>query len=289
MSALILDGKAIAAAVRQELKATVTQFRAKGITPGLAVCLVGEDPASDVYVRNKVRACEEVGIRSVELRLPATTTQVELEALIDRWNADDTIDGILVQLPLPKGLDAGPIVARIATHKDVDGFGMENLGQLTAGKPALVACTPAGVMEILRRHSLNTGWSLRGKHAVVVGRSITVGRPMALLLLQANATVTICHSQTADLKSFVSSADLLVAAAGQRHLVQGDWVKPGAVVIDVGIHRGEDGKLSGDVDFAPAAALASAITPVPGGVGPMTIAMLLANTVQACQARRVGA
>ena len=285
-AAELIDGKAMAAAIRGELHATVETLVANGTRPGLAVALVGEDPASAVYVGGKIKACKEIGIRSVEAKLPAETTTAQLLALIDQWNADDTIDGILVQLPLPKHLDTQAVVERIAPDKDVDGFGADNLGRLAQGKPRLVACTPWGVMEMLKRWGQPHGWTPAGKRAVVIGRSITVGRPMALLLLGADATVTICHSRTADIASAVRNAEIVVAAAGQRHLVKGDWIQPGAVVIDVGIHRGEDGKLTGDVDFAAASQRARAITPVPGGVGPMTIAMLMANTVSACRQRR---
>lgn len=286
--AIILDGKAMAALVRGEIAAEVAVLTAKGVTPGLAVARVGADPASAVYVRAKIKACAEVGIASFEAELPAETTEADLLALLDTWNARPDVDGILVQLPLPKHISVQAVIERIAAAKDVDGFGPDNLGRLAAGRPRLVACTPAGVMEILRRYGAAYGWTPAGKRAVVIGRSITVGRPMALLLLQADATVTVCHSRTADLAGLVREADLLVAAVGARHLVQGGWIKPGAVIIDVGIHRQEDGKLTGDVDFEAARQRAAAITPVPGGVGPMTIALLLRNTVQACVARRCG-
>jgi methylenetetrahydrofolate dehydrogenase (NADP+)/methenyltetrahydrofolate cyclohydrolase len=286
MPATILDGKAMAADLRAEIKSQVDDLRAKGITPGLAVALVGDDPASAVYVRGKIKACAEVGIHSIEQHLPAHTTTEALLALVDTWNARDDIDGILVQLPLPKHCRTEAVLERIRADKDVDGFGAENLGRLAAGRPGLVACTPAGVMEMLARYGRATGWTLRGKHAVVVGRSVIVGRPMALLLLNHDATVTMCHSHTHDLKAMVLQADLVVAAVGQRHLVRGDWIKPGAVVIDVGMNQTEAGKLTGDVDFEGAVGHAAAISPVPRGVGPMTIAMLMANTVQACRARR---
>lgn len=286
MSAMLLDGKAMAAELRAELKIKADALRARGIQPGLAVALVGEDPASAVYVRGKIKACHEVGILSIEQRLPADTTTAELLALVDAWNARDDVDGILVQLPMPKQCDTEAVLERIRPDKDVDGFGAENLGRLAAGQPRLVACTPAGIVEMLDRYSRATGWSIRGKRAVVIGRSVIVGRPIALLLLNRDATVTVCHSRTDDLKAMVSQGDLVVAAVGRRHLVRGDWIKPGAVVIDVGMNRGDDGKLTGDVDFEDARERAAAITPVPGGVGPMTIAMLMANTIQACQARR---
>lgn len=282
-----IDGKALAAAIRAELQQTVALWASGGVRPGLAVALVGDDPASAVYVAGKIKACAEVGITSTERRLPATTSTAELLALLDEWNARDDIDGILVQLPLPRAIDVEAVIARIAPAKDVDGFGADNLGRLAQGRPRLVACTPLGVMEILKRWGQTAGWQLAGKRAVVIGRSVTVGRPMALLLLGADASVTICHSRTVDLASAVRNAELVVAAAGQRHLVRGEWIAPGAVVVDVGIHRGEDGKLTGDVEPS-ARNRARAITPVPGGVGPMTIAMLMANTVSACQQRRVG-
>ena len=282
----VIDGKATAATIRNELRELVAKLGENGVRPGLAVALVGEDPASAVYVGGKIKACKEIGIRSIEARLPAETTTAELLALLDDWNADDEIDGILVQLPLPRGIDTQAVVERIMPAKDVDGFGADNLGRLAQGKPRLVACTPWGVMELLKRWGEPLGWSPAGKRAVVIGRSITVGRPMALLLLGADETVTICHSKTPDLASVVRQGEIIVAAAGQPHLVKGDWVQPGAVVIDVGIHRGADGKLTGDVEFATASQRARAITPVPGGVGPMTIAMLMANTVSACRQRR---
>jgi methylenetetrahydrofolate dehydrogenase (NADP+)/methenyltetrahydrofolate cyclohydrolase len=282
----ILDGKAMAALTRLEVAKDVAALTARGIVPGLAVALVGDDAASQVYVGSKVKACAEVGMVSTLERLPATTTQAELETLLLRWNADPAIDGILVQFPLPKGLNQQRIIDLIDPAKDVDGFGAENLGKLAAGRSGLVACTPSGVMDILRRYGKNSGFQIAGKHAVVLGRSVTVGRPMALLLLNADATVTVCHSRTPNIAAHIQQADIVVAAVGQRHMVQGAWLKPGAVVVDVGIHRGEDGKLSGDVDYAAALPRVAAITPVPGGVGPMTIAHLLRNTVLACQSRR---
>ncbi len=280
--ALLLDGKQIAADLRAELRVVVAAIGAKGHrAPGLAVALVGDDPASAVYVRGKMKACAEIGIQSFAERLGGNTTTDQLLAIIDQWNRDDRVDGILVQLPLPRQIDSAKIVARIAADKDVDGFGAQNLGLLAGGTPRLVACTPAGVMHMLARHTAQTGWEIKGKRALVVGRSITVGRPMALLLLNADATVTIAHSRTLDLQTAVQEAELLIAAAGQRHLIRGQWVREGAVVIDVGIHRDEAGKLTGDVDFDAAKQRASAISPVPGGVGPMTIAMLMKNTVDA--------
>ncbi|MBX9990106.1 bifunctional methylenetetrahydrofolate dehydrogenase/methenyltetrahydrofolate cyclohydrolase FolD [Phreatobacter oligotrophus] len=292
MAARIIDGKAAAAAVLAEVKARVDAFRAaKGRPPGLAVVLVGEDPASQVYVRNKGREAEAAGFRSEQHTLPVTTSQADLLALVARLNADPGIDGILVQLPLPKGIDAETVLTAIDPAKDVDGFHPVNVGLLGSGATdrALVPCTPAGSMILLESV---LGPSLAGKHAVVVGRSNIVGKPIAQLLLQRDATVTIAHSRTADLAALCRQADVLVAAVGRPEMVRGDWVKPGAVVIDVGINRipapekGEGKtRLVGDVACAEAAAVASAITPVPGGVGPMTIALLMANTVTAAHLR----
>jgi methylenetetrahydrofolate dehydrogenase (NADP+) / methenyltetrahydrofolate cyclohydrolase len=283
MSAKILDGKALAARIKGELAQTVTALGARGIEPGLAVVLVGEDPASQIYVRNKTTSCAQAGIRTFDHRLPATTPQSELLALVKKLNADPAVDGILIQLPLPPGLDARAIMQAVDPRKDVDGIHPDNLGHLVMGEPRFVACTPFGIMKLIEE----SGLSLVGTNAVVVGRSNMVGKPMAALLTNANATVTLCHSKTRDLGGVVSGADLVVAAVGRPEMVRGAWIKPGAVVIDVGINRRDDGKLLGDVEFAAAAARASAITPVPGGVGPMTIAMLLANTVTAA-ARRAG-
>lgn len=278
----LLDGKQIAADLRLALRTRVALLREKGHRlPGLAVALVGDDPASAVYVRGKMQACAEIGIQSFAERLDAATTTEELLAIIDAWNQDVAVDGILVQLPLPRQIDSAAILERIATHKDVDGFGMQNLGLLAAAKPSLVACTPAGVMHMLAHYAAQTGWEIKGKRALVVGRSLTVGRPMALLLLNADATVTIAHSRTRDLQAAVADAELLIAAAGQRHVIRGSWIAAGAVVIDVGIHRDTDGKLTGDVEFDVAKQRAAAISPVPGGVGPMTIAMLMKNTIDA--------
>jgi methylenetetrahydrofolate dehydrogenase (NADP+)/methenyltetrahydrofolate cyclohydrolase len=284
--AIVIDGKATAAAIRSEIASEVEVLRRAGVVPGLAVVRVGADTASAIYVRNKIKACAEVGIASVERELPETTSTDELLRLLDDWNARDDLDGILVQTPLPRAVDAQRVLQRVAPEKDVDGFGFDNLGRLVAGQPRLVACTPAAVLELLLRHGQRHDWSLSGKHAVVVGRSVTVGKPMALLLLSQDCTVTVCHSRTVGLADLVRQADLVVAAVGSPHLVKGDWIKPGAVVIDVGIHRGHDGKLTGDVEFDVAVTRASAITPVPGGVGPMTIALLLRNTLTACRARR---
>lgn len=281
-----LDGKAMAAMLRAEVKRDVAILADKGIKPGLAVALVGSDPASHVYVKGKVKACAEVGIESTLLELPETTTQAELDALIDRWNADDAVDGILVQLPLPKHLNATSVVDRISPSKDVDGFHPHNLGLLAAGRPGLVACTPAGVMRMLSVYGNAYGWTPAGKRAVVLGRSITVGKPMALLLINANATVTVCHSRTPDIASRIAEADLVIAAAGSKQLVKGAWIKPGAVVVDVGIHRNDDGSLCGDVEFEIARLRAGALSPVPGGVGPMTIAQLMRNCADAAAARR---
>lgn len=274
---IVLDGKATAAAIRAEIQAEIANLRARGQrVPGLAVVLVGEDPASQVYVRNKEAACQEVGMTSQVLRLPATIAQHELEATIDGLNADPAVDGILLQLPLPRGLDAQRCLTRIAPSKDVDGFHPENMGRLVQGLPGLRPCTPAGVMELLRRFGIDAA----GKHAVVVGRSTIVGKPMALLLLEAHATVTVCHSRTPDLAAVTRQADILVAAVGSPCLIRESMVAEGAVVVDVGITRTEAG-LAGDCDYPALAAKVAAITPVPGGVGPMTIAMLLRNTMAA--------
>jgi methylenetetrahydrofolate dehydrogenase (NADP+)/methenyltetrahydrofolate cyclohydrolase len=284
MSAKILDGKAVAARIRGELGEEVKLLRDRGVEPGLAVVLVGDDPASQIYVRNKTTACAQVGIRTFDHRLPAATSKGELLALLAKLNADPLVDGILLQLPLPSGLDAREILPAVDPRKDVDGIHPDNLGHLVMGEPRFVACTPFGVMKLIEE----SGLSLGGADAVVVGRSNMVGKPMAALLTNANATVTLCHSRTRDLATVVARADLVVAAVGRAEMVRGDWIKPGAVVIDVGINRQESGKLLGDVEFAPAAARASAITPVPGGVGPMTIAMLLANTVTSARRRAAG-
>ena len=283
MSAKILDGKALAARIKGELGQTVTALGARGVQPGLAVVLVGDDPASQIYVRGKTTSCAQAGIRTFDHRLPAGTSQAELLALVKKLNADPAVDGILIQLPLPAGLDPRPIMEAVDPRKDVDGIHPDNLGHLLMGEPRFVACTPFGIMKLVEE----SGLSLSGTNAVVVGRSNMVGKPMAALLTNANATVTLCHSKTRDLAGVVGRADLVVAAVGRAEMVRGAWIKPGAVVIDVGINRQESGKLLGDVEFAPAAERASAITPVPGGVGPMTIAMLLANTVTAAQ-RRAG-
>ena len=281
MSATLLDGKALAARLRTELTGEAARLAEAGVRPGLAVVLVGDDPASQIYVRNKTVACAQVGIKTYDHRLPATTSDDELLALVATLNADPAVDGILVQLPLPAGLDARRVLFAVDPRKDVDGIHPENVGRLLLGQPRFVACTPFGVMKLIAE----AGLPLAGANAVVVGRSNMVGKPMAALLLGADATVTVCHSRTRDLAAVVARADLVVAAVGRAEMIRGDWIKPGAVVIDVGINRTAEGKLLGDVEFAPAAARASAITPVPGGVGPMTIAMLLANTITAAQAR----
>ena len=278
MAAQLLDGKAMSAELREELALRVQRLKGKGVTPGLAVILVGDDPASQIYVKNKELGCQQVGIHSVTIRLPETASQAELEAQIDKLNADASIHGILVQLPLPQGLDEAAALARILPEKDVDGFHLLNAGRLFTGQQGVVACTPKGAMEMLHR----TGIDLSGKEAVVVGRSNIVGKPMAMLLLQENATVTICHSRTADLAEHTRRADVLVAAVGKPRFITADMVKPGAVVIDVGINR-VDGKVVGDVDFDAVCEVASWITPVPGGVGRMTITMLLANTIEAAE------
>ncbi|HPT57162.1 MAG TPA: bifunctional methylenetetrahydrofolate dehydrogenase/methenyltetrahydrofolate cyclohydrolase FolD [Casimicrobium sp.] len=281
MTAIRIDGNVLAAKVRDRIAADVTALKARGITPGLAVVLVGEDPASQVYVRNKVAGCAKVGMHSVMHKMPASTTEAELLAVIDALNKDASIHGILVQLPLPKHITEKKVLEAVAAHKDVDGFHVENVGALMIGEPRFVSCTPAGCMEMLKDIGLE---DLRGKHAVVVGRSNIVGKPMAMLLLHANATVTICHSGTADLAAQCRQADILVAAVGKPRFIKADMVKPGAVVIDVGINRlpeAEGGKLVGDVDFDSVNEVAGYLTPVPGGVGPMTITMLLQNTLVA--------
>lgn len=275
-----IDGKELAAKLREGIREDVQRFkRERGKEIGLAVVLVGEDPASQVYVRNKIKACEEVGIRSYSYHLPAETEQAQLAALVDELVGDKKIHGILVQLPLPKHLDAESILKRIPPEKDVDGFCAENVGNLAMNRTALVACTPFGVMKMLEAYGIDP----RGKSAVVLGRSNIVGKPMAMLLLNADATVTVCHSKTKDLAAVCAGADILVVAIGRAKFVTADMVKPGAVVIDVGMDRDENGKLCGDVDYEAVKDKASYITPVPGGVGPMTITMLLYNTVLAAQ------
>lgn len=277
--ALIMDGNLVAATVKQEVTTEVARLANLGVTPGLAVVLVGDDPASTSYVNMKERDCAEVGVRAFDHRLPATTTQVELNTLIDECNADPAVHGILVQMPLPAHLDAEEAIARIDPSKDVDGFHPESLGRLVRGLPGPRACTPWGVMRMLRHYEVD----LAGARAVVIGRSTIVGKPMALMLLEENATVTVCHSKTRDLAAVCREADILVAAVGRPKMVTAEYVKPGAVVIDVGITR-LDARLVGDVDFESVEPVVAAITPVPGGVGPMTRAMLVENTVAAAAA-----
>jgi len=278
----IIDGKATAAFVKEEVRQRAAElFDQTGVCPVLAVVLVGDDPASQSYVRMKERDCEQVGIIARDHRLPANTSQDQLNALIDGLNADPQVNGILVQLPLPKGLDEESVVNRIAPAKDVDGFHPENLGRLVRGLPAPRACTPAGVMYLLDHY----GIELAGKHAVVVGRSTIVGKPQALLLLQRNATVTVCHSYTHDLPAVCRQADVLVAAVGRPQMIDATYLKPGVTVIDVGINRTDDGRMVGDVDYEAALQVASAITPVPGGVGPMTRALLMRNTLEVTAAQ----
>ena len=281
MTAIRIDGNVLAEKVRGRIAADVATLKARGITPGLAVILVGESAASQVYVRNKVAACGKVGMHSVMHKLPTETTEAELLALIASLNNDASIHGILAQLPLPKHIAEKHVLEAVAVDKDVDGFHAENVGALMIGEPRFVSCTPAGCMEMLKDIGMT---DLRGKHAVVVGRSNIVGKPMAMLLLHANATVTICHSGTTDLAAMCRQADILVAAVGRPRFITADMVKPGAVVIDVGINRlpeSEGGKLVGDVDYEAVNAVAGYLTPVPGGVGPMTITMLLQNTLVA--------
>ena len=282
MTARLIDGKAIAAALREEARVRTQRLRDQGVVPGLAVVIVGEDAASRVYVRHKALACEEVGMRSEVHALPEGTTQAELLAFVQHLNADPAVHGVLVQLPLPRHLDPRAIIATIDPGKDVDGFTYRNVGALVVDEEALYPCTPWGVMHMLRHENV----PIEGARAVVVGRSTIVGKPMALLLINAGATVTVCHSKTRDLAAVTREADILVAAVGRARMIDGAMVKPGAVVIDVGINRLPDGKLAGDVDFESVRRVASAITPVPGGVGPMTIAMLLANTLKSAERRR---
>lgn len=282
MSASIIDGKATAAAVRTLVREAATRLAARGARPGLSVVLVGEDPASQVYVRNKDRAATEAGFEVRTQKLPASTSQAELERVVEGLNADPDVHGILVQLPLPKGLDAGRIVRALDPRKDVDGLHPENVAALIMGTPGLYPCTPAGCIELCDRH----GVKLEGQRVVVIGRSMLVGKPVSLMALARNATVTLAHSRTRDLAAVVREADVLIAAVGVPRLVRGPWLKDGVVVLDVGMNRLPDGKLVGDVAFEEAAERAAWITPVPGGVGPMTIAMLLANTARACALQR---
>jgi methylenetetrahydrofolate dehydrogenase (NADP+)/methenyltetrahydrofolate cyclohydrolase len=284
MTAKIIDGSALAQRLRAQFKLRAEALAALGRRPGLSVIIVGSDPASQVYVRNKIKACAEAGFESRHIDLPADASQAQVLAEIAKLNADPAVHGILVQLPLPPQIDGHSVIEAIAPGKDVDGFHFANLGALFTGSGGFVPCTPAGVMELIA----SAGVALEGRHAVVIGRSNIVGKPLALLLLQAGATVTICHSKTVDLASYTRQADVLVAALGRPHFVKAEMVKPGACVIDVGINRlgtsdGQSGKLAGDVDFAAVREVAGSITPVPGGVGPMTIAMLLANTLKAAE------
>ena len=276
MSANLIDGKAISASLREKIASDAAEFEKKnGRKIGLAVVLVGENPASKVYVRNKILACEQTGIASYEYYLPATSSTEEVIEVVRALNADDKVDGLLVQLPLPEGIDEKRVLREVSPAKDVDGFHAVNAGNLMLGNPCLSACTPTGIMELIK----STGVNITGKHAVVVGRSNIVGKPVALMLLAANATVTICHSRTQNLAEFTRSADILVVAIGKKEFVTGDMIKKGAIVIDVGMNRAD--KLYGDVHFESASKVAGYITPVPGGVGPMTITMLLQNTVKA--------
>lgn len=276
MSATLIDGKAVSAKIRGEIAADAAAFeKNNGRKIGLAVVLVGENPASKVYVRNKILACEQTGIASFEYYLPETSTTEQVLEVVRALNADDKVDGLLVQLPLPKGIDEKRVLSEVSPKKDVDGFHAVNAGNLLLGNPCLSACTPTGIMELIK----STGESVEGKHAVVIGRSNIVGKPVALMLLAANATVTVCHSKTKDLEKYTRDADILVVAIGVKEFVTGDMIKKGAIVIDVGMNRAD--KLYGDVHFESASAVAGYITPVPGGVGPMTITMLLSNTVKA--------
>lgn len=279
MTARLIDGNALSAALRTDLATRTTALKAQGIVPALAVILVGNDPASAVYVRNKIAACEKTGIRSLHFNFAADVAPAEVFAKIAALNADPTVHGILVQLPLPKHIDADAVLDAITVEKDVDGFHAQNIGALTQGKPRFIPCTPYGVMKMLA--SIDA--PLKGAEAVIVGRSNIVGKPMALLLLAQGCTVTICHSQTRDLAFHTRRADILIAAIGRPKMITGEMIKPDAIVIDVGINRLPDGKLCGDVDFVSVSELASAITPVPGGVGPMTITMLLTNTLEAAE------
>jgi methylenetetrahydrofolate dehydrogenase (NADP+)/methenyltetrahydrofolate cyclohydrolase len=278
----LIDAKAIAAKLRGEVAVTAAALRGKGITPTLAVVLVGDDPASAVYVRSKTKAAREAGVEPRDHRLPATTTQQELMALVESLNRDPEVDGILVQMPLPAHLDSDAVIRALDPDKDVDGLHALSLGYLAQGMPTFVSCTPKGCMRLLREINVDP----TGLRAVVIGRSLLVGKPVALLLQNANATVTVCHSRTRDLAGEVKRADIVVAAIGKPEMVKGDWIADGAIVLDVGINRTAEGKLVGDVEFAAASQRARAITPVPGGVGPMTIACLLENTVEAAQRRR---
>jgi methylenetetrahydrofolate dehydrogenase (NADP+)/methenyltetrahydrofolate cyclohydrolase len=277
--AINIDGVALSAQLREDVTRRTLALKARGITPGLAVVLVGDNPASQVYVRNKVKACADSGLHSVLERYDADMTEAALLARIDALNKDPSIHGILVQLPVPAHIDANKVIEAISPSKDVDGFHIASAGALMVGQPGFLPCTPYGCMKMLE----SIGYELRGKHAVVIGRSNIVGKPMAMLLLQKNATVTICHSGTKDLKAITQQGDVIVAAVGKRNVLTADMVKPGAVVIDVGMNRNDEGKLCGDVDFAGVRQVASYITPVPGGVGPMTVTMLLVNTLESAE------
>ncbi|MEY4583629.1 MAG: hypothetical protein RJB10_126 [Pseudomonadota bacterium] len=279
MTVKIIDGNALAASVREDVALRTAVLVEQGLRPGLAVVLVGENPASQVYVRNKVKACADAGLHSVLERYPATMTEAELLARIESLNRDNSIHGVLVQLPLPAHMDAQKVIEAISPDKDVDGFHVSSAGALLVGRPGYWPCTPYGCMKMLE----SIGYDLRGKHAVVIGRSNIVGKPMALMLLAQHATITICHSATANLKELTLQADVIVAAVGKRNVLTKDMVKPGTVVLDVGMNRNDEGKLCGDVDYKGVSEVAGYITPVPGGVGPMTIAMLLVNTLEAAE------
>lgn len=279
MTAQLIDGNALSRQLRSQVSERVAALKARSVTPGLAVVLVGDNPASQVYVRNKVKACEDTGMHSVLEKYDASMTEAELLARVDALNNDPSIHGILVQLPLPAHIDAHKVIEAISPAKDVDGFHVASAGALMVGQPGFWPCTPYGCMKMLE----SIGYNLKGKHAVVIGRSNIVGKPMALMLLQQNATVTICHSATADLKAMTLQADVIVAAVGKRNVLTADMVKPGAVVIDVGMNRNDEGKLCGDVDFDGVKEVAGWITPVPGGVGPMTITMLMVNTLESAE------
>jgi methylenetetrahydrofolate dehydrogenase (NADP+)/methenyltetrahydrofolate cyclohydrolase len=278
-TAQLIDGSALSAQLRSNVASRVAALKAQGVTPGLAVILVGEDPASAVYVRNKVKGCSDTGVHSVFEKYESTLPEADLLARIAALNVDPTIHGILVQMPLPKHINPHKVIEAISTSKDVDGYATLSAGELMTGQSGFRPCTPYGCMKLIE----STGIDLRGKHAVVIGRSNTVGKPMALLLLQANATVTVCHSATIDIGHYTRQADVIVAAVGKRNVLTADMVKPGAVVIDVGMNRNDQGKLCGDVDFAGVSGVAGHITPVPGGVGPMTITMLLVNTLESAE------
>jgi len=275
----LIDGKKISLEIKDECKERVATLKASGKEASLAVVLVGNDPASSIYVNNKKKACEYVGVKSLSYELPETTTEAELLELIDKLNNDDSVTGILVQLPLPKHINEDAVIKAISPLKDVDGFHVANVGALVVGEPGFVSCTPAGVIQLLKR----SGVEIAGKNCVVVGRSNIVGKPMALLMLRENATVTVCHSRTQDLKAICKQADILIVAIGKPRFINSEYVKEGAVVIDVGIHRDENNKMCGDVDFNDVCEHTSKITPVPGGVGPMTIAMLMNNVVEALE------